>query len=259
LPRWEGPDDSSIPILVLPEDSQTIRYLLNTIYPTPSPTDFDSLETVARLIVKAKDYQMSGAEDYFRRHYESLATSASPFKLYFIARSFGLDQEAQIAARQTLSLPMTMESCLDDLQTATIADIRDLFTYRSQCYSIIRTKLDAYDMIPIFQSSWPANGVSGTNVCCERNGIFPTWFCNYMDSLIHNDPICIDLAKIQDPVNAHVPRLEKSSEPEKQQCWHCKSLPLHCLHRVRDLLHSLVEEAVDTMVCTQYGLLPTRA
>jgi hypothetical protein len=258
-------DDSGSPILVLPEDNQTIQHLLRTVYPNPSPT-FNSLETVAKLIVKAKANQMNSAENYFRQLYMHMTTVLSSFQAYSIACVFGLEQEIQLAARLTLSLPMTPDSCIDDLQTATITDIRDLATYRSECYSAIDEKLSEYNEMTSLRDLWPEEGTpGGKSVCCKRDGIFPVWFCEYIASLSDRDLILIDLVKMQNLMSRHASGSEEyessedsegsegsegheDSDPGNRECHHCKHFPERNLQRARDILQSLADESVKSIV-----------
>jgi hypothetical protein len=250
LPLWERLDEGGIPILVLPEDSQTIRHLLSAVCPNPSSPTFDSLETVARLIAKAKAYQMNSAETHFRQLYIQMTTIPSSFKSYSIACVFDLEQEAQLAAQLTLSLPMTPDSCINNLQTATITDIRDLATYRSACHSAIRVKLSKYDEIPGLKDLWIGEGTPGTSVCHERNGIFPTWFCDYVTSLSDRDPILIEMEEIQGLMNRHASSAEDYERPdsESKECQCCRFFPVHHLQRARDILQSLLKEVVEPIV-----------
>jgi hypothetical protein len=122
----------NLPVLCLPEDTETLHSLLTAIYPTDVAYPH-KLEAMMRTHAAAKKYGMSSALTLFRAYSTSVAsvvTTENAFQAFFLAFNSGLKEEALRAARLSLSLPLTFEALGEQLYHASGPALEALCMHR---------------------------------------------------------------------------------------------------------------------------------
>ncbi|KAH8996744.1 hypothetical protein EDB92DRAFT_1522699 [Lactarius akahatsu] len=106
-------------VIDLTENSKTLLHLLSVIYPMV-PIVPDTVEDALSL----------------------LSVSKNCFRAYGIASHYRLEEEALLSAQLTLERPMTFESCGEDLQFISGADLFRLYEYRGECTEVAQDCVD---------------------------------------------------------------------------------------------------------------------
>jgi hypothetical protein len=122
----------NLPVLCLSEDTETLRSLLTTIYPTDVVYP-QTLEAMMKTHAAAKKYGMSSALTLFRTHCNVVApvmTTKNAFRAFFRAFNSGLKEEALEAARLSLSLPLSFEALGEELYNASGLALEALWRHR---------------------------------------------------------------------------------------------------------------------------------
>ena len=138
----------NLPVLCLPEDTETLHALLTAIYPTDVAYPH-KLEAMMRTHAAAKKYGMSSALTLFRAHSTSVAsvvTTENAFQAFFLAFNRGLTEEALGAARLSLSLPLTFEALGEQLYYASGPALEALWMHRLAASRAIDSGVIAYEI-----------------------------------------------------------------------------------------------------------------
>jgi hypothetical protein len=107
-------DESSLPVVQLPESGEIIHCLLTFIFPV-TPLLPSTPEEIMELLSVAQKYQMETAMTDIRgtiarQNSESLSTGLeSALRIYFLAQKYGLRPEMLQTARTILKYPVTIE------------------------------------------------------------------------------------------------------------------------------------------------------
>lgn len=92
-------DGTSIPIIPVSEDSETIDYLLRLCYPVTDPTPSVDLATVAKVLAAALKYELEEASALLITLLESFV-STDPLRVFAVACREKLEATSQLAARE---------------------------------------------------------------------------------------------------------------------------------------------------------------
>ena len=130
-PNDAAPDE--LPVVHLSEDAKILNSLISMLYSVP-PEIPDSSDNILTLLAAATKYDMDAAQSFIRaevsRRGSLSSTSVGAFRVYAVARSKGLIQEFEAAARLTLGCPLTFESLGDELRLFDGWALRDLADFR---------------------------------------------------------------------------------------------------------------------------------
>ncbi|KAH9042707.1 hypothetical protein EDB85DRAFT_1088030 [Lactarius pseudohatsudake] len=132
-------------VIDLAENSKTLLHLLSVIYPMV-PIVPDTVEDALSLLSVCQKYQMDFTATRIRALIRActppLFTSENCFRAYGIASHYRLEEEALLSAQLTLERPMTFESCGEDLQFISGADLFRLYEYRGECTEVAQDCVD---------------------------------------------------------------------------------------------------------------------
>ncbi|KAH9177560.1 hypothetical protein EDB89DRAFT_1933293 [Lactarius sanguifluus] len=132
-------------VIDLTETSKTLLHLLSVIYPMV-PIVPDTAEDALSLLSACQKYQMDFTATRIRALMRActppLFTSENCFRAYGIASHYRLEEEALLSARLTLERPMTFESCGEDLQFISGADLFRLYEYRDECTEVAQDHVE---------------------------------------------------------------------------------------------------------------------
>ncbi|KAI0279122.1 hypothetical protein BGY98DRAFT_1077656 [Russula aff. rugulosa BPL654] len=136
----------NLPVLCLSEDTETLRSLLTTIYPTDVVYP-QTLEAMMKTHAAAKKYGMSSALTLFRTHCNVVApvmTTKNAFRAFFRAFNSGLKEEALEAARLSLPLPLTFKALDEELYNASGPALKALRGHRKAASQAMGRGVKAY-------------------------------------------------------------------------------------------------------------------
>ncbi|OCH91503.1 hypothetical protein OBBRIDRAFT_753088 [Obba rivulosa] len=135
LPQPETPAArlGGLPIVPMAEAGTTLDSLLRLCYPMPDP-EFKRPCDLAAVLQAAQKYDVDYVTEKLRRVLRDQFLSASPLEVYAVASQFNLEQEAILAARQSLHCQLPRPQ--DTPQMPSSALIR-LMRYRSNCVTTV--------------------------------------------------------------------------------------------------------------------------
>ncbi|KAK7681857.1 hypothetical protein QCA50_015204 [Cerrena zonata] len=84
-------------IIPMPEDSESLDYILRVCYPLRTPARLTSLSLVEKVLASALKYEIDRVVDRAKKYLVRLGRS-DPVCLYMISCKFGMEEEARIAA-----------------------------------------------------------------------------------------------------------------------------------------------------------------
>ncbi|KAI9441453.1 hypothetical protein H4582DRAFT_1384690 [Lactarius indigo] len=159
----------NLPVLCLPEDRDTVHYILTAIYPVDIVYP-QSFETMVKTSVAARKYGMPSVLALFRTYCNRVApvvTAENAFCAYVLASNEGLKEEALEAAQLTLSLPQTFETYGSSLCNASGPALLALWKYRRMAVQAIKHGVDlCLEEVGDFRD-WRVN-LLGDRDCCLR-------------------------------------------------------------------------------------------
>lgn len=136
------PDEDVEATLVVPEQDATIEILLRLTYPIPDPVLYD-LDDFTEAYVAAQKYNLEVATEALKKML-SRFTEDEPLRVYAIARRFGLEKEADIAANNACrSSPQDWPHC-EEFEHITAAQYHELLQYHRR-RGIAATQLLQWD------------------------------------------------------------------------------------------------------------------
>jgi hypothetical protein len=241
--------DGKLPVLCLPEDSQTVLRLLSITYPSLTSLSDMSLEEIAPIIVKARMYSLDKAAAALSAEYKRLTTAESAYRSYAIADAHHLPHEAEYAAHLTFSSPLTIESPeLFELRSVSAEALLILH----QCQEDERERLllcqqaiAQYHIDPRFCDVWADPSIEVSCKCRDAVlGEYPLWLHNALT--FH--PIGLDSRKL-----AGLPTVDElsmalvnhnDSPPAPRNrisplCMFCKNFPHHMISSISAVLEDI--------------------
>ncbi|KAF8630159.1 hypothetical protein AX15_003107 [Amanita polypyramis BW_CC] len=121
------------PIISVTEDSETLYYLLELIYPVDE-SQFHDLTVFRKVCKAAQKYLMDGIEDKLRKWIlTSKLLKTEPFRMCAIALELGWEVVALTAARRTLHVPLEKLPFVDELKNISGSEFYRFLDYRFRC------------------------------------------------------------------------------------------------------------------------------
>ncbi|KAM6497225.1 hypothetical protein JOM56_007698 [Amanita muscaria] len=122
------------PVVSVAEDSNTLRLLLESIYPTAEERPLYDVGLFWKAAKASQKYCMNIIEDKLRKRiFASGLTKINPLSVYAVATDLGWDDVAIAAARQTLPTPLESLPYADELKGITGVGFYRFLEYRFRC------------------------------------------------------------------------------------------------------------------------------
>ena len=178
----------SLPCVNLPDDGTTLSSLLSFILPMSSVLP-STIKQIMVLLSAAQKYQMEYIMSSIRAAIASrdppLIRQETALRVYSLAQSHGLCQEARHAARATLAFSFTLEDLKDELSTTPLVHLHGLWKYHNR----VRTCL------AVHLTEFKATGIPSemTDQPCGYGT--PTWLEEYIDSIAES-PALFDITEL---------------------------------------------------------------
>lgn len=130
--------DSAEEPLALEEDARTLDALFRICYPVEDPV-LDQAQDIFNVLSAARKYMMDHATAFCRRALRGPKFLAgSPFDVFTIAAHFGFEEEARVAALETLQCKSPPNELPVAIESISSAVIWQLFTqYRDDCRTAV--------------------------------------------------------------------------------------------------------------------------
>ena len=120
-----------LPVIELSETGAILYSLLTFIFPV-APILPSTAEDIMKLLAVAQKYQMDSIMTHVRgaitRHEQHFVLPETSLHVYFLAQKYELHEEALLATRRTLRLPMTIEDLWDKIDFMPGAYLLELWT-----------------------------------------------------------------------------------------------------------------------------------
>ena len=247
-------DDTSLPIVKLPESGSIIHSLLTFILPVPPLLPLTT-ESAMELLSVAQKYQMVAVLDHIRG---SIAQQNVPsfqqddaFRVYSLAQKYGLHREALQAAQTILKYPtqMNIENLEDKLDMMSGASLYELWKYYESVRAVLRSDLTEFRM----------SGAGGTLAdlhCTQLSPSqipIPRWLDDYVAS-IGDAPNLFDFIEFNTALARH---LEAESSNSGCDC-ECVTMPSQTVRNFWGALASVVDESFKKVCTSNVDKLITR-
>ncbi|KAF8634584.1 hypothetical protein AX17_004173 [Amanita inopinata Kibby_2008] len=124
---------NGLPIVPVPENSETLHLLLSLTYPYAHEPELENTELFSRVCIAAQKYCMETLEEkLLNMILVSELITQEPFRIYVIAVSLGhgWDKVVTIAAQNSLQIPMEELMYTDELRQISAADFYCYMRYR---------------------------------------------------------------------------------------------------------------------------------
>ena len=170
-----------LPIVPVPEDSQTLSHLLRACYPSKGVW-FPDLTVLGKVLLTAEKYSMIGIMSLLAPLLaEHGLADREPMRVYALACRFGLTNVAAVAAKASLKHTFPGPS-FPELKYMCGQSFHDLITYRYRCSWIISNLFndpgsvwnDKDTPFPHYWGDFPNNG-------CDQCGM--AWFDAFKQSI----------------------------------------------------------------------------
>ena len=176
----------SLPFVQLSDSGDILSSLLSFILPV-SPVLPSTIEQTMLLLSAAQKYQM----EYIMGSIRAVIASQDPpfirqetaLRVYSLAQTHGLRQEALHAARTTLALSFTLESLQDKIRSTPLVDLHGLWKYHNRVRTYLMDDLTAFKTtgVPSEMTSQPCDDIL-------------TWLGEYFES-IAKSPALFDITE----------------------------------------------------------------
>ena len=125
---------NGLPVIPLMEDSATLRFLLDFLYPRIKEPQLDDVALVRKVCRAAKKYCMDIIEGKLMdRIIASELINQEPLRIYAIATDLEWEDVANVAARKTLGIPLKDLNYVEELQCISGTGFYRFLQYRLQC------------------------------------------------------------------------------------------------------------------------------
>jgi hypothetical protein len=193
-------DESSIPVVQLPESGEIIHCLLTFIFPV-TPLVPSTPEEIMELLSVAQKYQMETAQTHIRgtiARQNSLPTRVEPaLRLYLLAQKYGLRPEALQATRTILKYPMTIEDLVNRVDIMPGAYLYEFWKYHE------RVRVNLASDLPEFRASGACSTMAGPSCTDFSPSFVPSWLDHYIES-IGETPNLFDPAELNFAMTRHI-------------------------------------------------------
>ncbi|KII85945.1 hypothetical protein PLICRDRAFT_44380 [Plicaturopsis crispa FD-325 SS-3] len=171
LPQSQGPAKSGegagevvkdgLPVIPMSEDSLTVKNLLLFCLPTAT-VDRPKLETVKEILAvldAALKYEMAHVQRHARAALvcPDIFASEAPLRIFAIAVQYNLEEEARVAARHILAVPIAEWPFVEEMRYLTACQYHRLLEYNRQCVNAAVTRgMNVQDDITYRPETCPA-------------------------------------------------------------------------------------------------------
>ncbi|KAM6497234.1 hypothetical protein JOM56_007707 [Amanita muscaria] len=135
---WSRSDNDekkdNLPVVPVGEDSGTLRFLLDTIYPYEEEPRLPSPLIAWKVSKATQKYMMNTIENKLKRRIAN--SRLLPLSIYAIAIDLEWEEVAINAARRTLNTPLQKLAYVDELHFITGADFYRFWEYRRLCENL---------------------------------------------------------------------------------------------------------------------------
>jgi len=136
------PSSDTLPHVDVQESPETWSNILHTIYPMPNPT-IDNIDDLESLLLAAKKYAIQFIIDVHKKGFENQEfIKEDPLRLYGIACSCGLEDQAKYVAKHADTLAVVSRLPDDTLNGVTAASHRRLVVFLVQRDNELRPILE---------------------------------------------------------------------------------------------------------------------
>ena len=180
-----------LPVIELPETGAILYSLLTFIFPV-APVLPSTTENIMKLLAVAQKYQMDSVMTHVRgaisRHEQHFVLPETALHVYFLAQKYELHEEALLAARSTLRLPMTIEDLGDKINFMPGAYLHELWKYHESVKEELASSLLEFrkfgipDIVEAKHISRPAPPFGATTPIPRLISELK-WLDGYIDSL----------------------------------------------------------------------------
>lgn len=143
LPQPTGPEPHRIPIVAIPETSDLLSPLIQYIYPF-SPPNVPDVAMWADLYTIADKYNVGVVMELLRGILIPRFLETSPFRIYALASHWGLDEEAKIASKRTLSFDILEEFSREDAKLMDGPACQKLYRLHIRCREEASAVVESY-------------------------------------------------------------------------------------------------------------------
>ncbi|EIN12471.1 hypothetical protein PUNSTDRAFT_118293 [Punctularia strigosozonata HHB-11173 SS5] len=144
LPQSSTEANTPRPIIDLSESTQTVERLLRLIYPVLDPP-IDSLDAIVPVLEAAVKYDIPLVIEKMRKLLVTPAqVESAPLRVFAIAERFGLEEEAKIASRHTLSVNLLDSPLSEDLKHVTAYSYHQLLVLHRERAQAAQLLLDRH-------------------------------------------------------------------------------------------------------------------
>jgi hypothetical protein len=125
---------NGLPVIPLMEDSATLRFLLDFLYPRVKEPQLDDIALFWKVCRAAKKYCMDIIEGKLMdRIIASELINQEPFRIYAMVTDLEWEDVANVAARKTLSISLKDLNYVEELQCISGTSFYRFLKYRLQC------------------------------------------------------------------------------------------------------------------------------
>ena len=194
----------SLPSVQLSDRGATLSSLLSFILPMPSALP-PTIEQTMVLLSAAQKYQMEFIMSAIRAVIGSqdppFVRQETALRVYSLAQTHGLRQEALHAARATLTISFTLEDLEDELSTTPLVYLHELWTYHCRFRIFLGPRL----------CSFKRTGVPSemTGQSCSYGTL--TWLGEYIQSIAES-PALFDITEFHMFLSRHISASHRGCE-----------------------------------------------
>jgi len=245
----DAPNNTSLPVVQLPESGAVLHSLLTFIFPS-IPLVPSTTEKAMELLSVAQKYQMVPVLAYIRYH---IAKQNPPpiqqddeLHSYSLAQKYGLHQEALQAAQTILmKYPMNIGDLEDKLDVIPGASLYELWNYYGKVRNILAEDLAEFRM------SCAGGSLRGLRCDELSSSQIPSWIDEYIAS-IEEEPNLFNLIEFNTALASHM-----WYRAENTGC-RCISIPSQTMRNFWERLTSVVHGSFKKVSTVEIYALLTR-
>ena len=234
-----------LPVIELSETRAIVYNLLTFIFPV-TPDLPSTAEDIMKLLAVAQKYQMDSVMTHVRgaisRHEQHFVLPETALHVYFLAQKYELHEEALLAARSTLRLPMTIEDLWDKLDFMPGAYLLELWKYHESVKEELASSLLEFrkfglpDIVEPQHISRPAHPSGATTPIPQLDSKLK-WLDGYIESLAQA-PHLFDLIEFENAwAQQHIKNSSSSvdiSSQTRRSLWEALTVVVHeAMEKVR--------------------------
>jgi len=241
--------ENSLPVVQLSDSHSIISSLLTFVFPV-LPVLPPTIEQILELLSVAQKYEMTAAliriRDCASRRDPPFICPEAAFRVYSLARQYGLLQETLEAAKETLKSEMTIEVLVDELDIRPSVALYEPWKYRQKVLNNLDVifnseffDMEVYQILRVDDESPKMEMESAADI--------PPWLKDYLDSVVA-DRARVDLTAFHLALSSHLANLKSYDDG----CEHgCPSISGEMIHEFWAEMTAAVQKSTKCV-----GLLP---